>query len=148
MPQMDYIHRELRRKGVTLQLLWYEYKQEHPNGFQYSFFCEQYRNWVKKLDPPLRQKHLAGEKMFVDFAGQTVDIIDAATGQVSKAHIFILHWVPATIPMPRPLPAKIYPAGSMPTSMPLNTLAGTIFFTIHLIQALILHLLLGSPSSP
>ena len=89
MPQMDYIHQELRRKGVTLQLLWYEYKQEHPNGFQYSFFCEQYRNWVKKLDPPLRQKHLAGEKMFVDFAGQTVDIIDAATGQVSKAHIFI-----------------------------------------------------------
>lgn len=89
MPQMDYIHRELRRKGVTLQLLWYEYKQEHPDGYQYSFFCEQYRNWVKKLDPPLRQKHLAGEKMFVDFAGQTVDIIHAATGEVSKAHIFI-----------------------------------------------------------
>jgi transposase len=89
MPQMDYIHRELRRKGVTLQLLWYEYKQAHPNGYQYSFFCEQYRNWAKKLDPPLRQKHLAGEKMFVDFAGQTMDIIDAATGEISKAHIFI-----------------------------------------------------------
>jgi transposase len=89
MPQMDYIHQELRRKGVTLQLLWYEYKQEHPEGYQYSFFCEQYRNWVKKLDPPLRQKHVAGEKMFVDFAGHTVDIIDLATGEVSKAHIFI-----------------------------------------------------------
>jgi transposase len=57
MPSMDYLHRELRRKAVTLQLLWYEYKQEHPAGYQYSFFCEQYRNWVKKLDPPLRQKH-------------------------------------------------------------------------------------------
>jgi transposase len=89
MPPMDYLHRELRRKSVTLQLLWYEYKQEHPDGYQYSFFCEQYRNWAKKLDPPLRQKHLAGEKMFVDFAGQTVDIIDSATGAVSKAHIFI-----------------------------------------------------------
>ena len=89
MPSMDYLHRELRRKSVTLQLLWYEYKQEHPDGYEYSFFCEQYRNWSKKLDPPLRQKHLAGEKMFVDFAGQTVDIIDAKTGEVSKAHIFI-----------------------------------------------------------
>ena len=89
MSSMDYLHRELRRKAVTLQLLWYEYKQEHPDGYQYSFFCEQYRNWAKKLDPPLRQKHLAGEKMFVDFAGQTVDIIDAITGEVSKAHIFI-----------------------------------------------------------
>jgi transposase len=86
---MDYLHRQMRRKRVTLQLLWYEYKQEHPEGYQYSFFCEQYRNWVKKLDPPLRQKHLAGEKMFVDFAGQTVDIIDSATGEVTKALIFI-----------------------------------------------------------
>lgn len=89
MPPMDYLHREMRRKSVTLQLLWYEYKQEHPDGYQYSFFCEQYRKWAKKLDPPLRQKHLAGEKMFVDFAGQTVDIINAKTGEVSNAHIFI-----------------------------------------------------------
>jgi transposase len=89
MPPMDYLYREMCRKSVTLQLLWYEYKQEHPDGYQYSFFCEQYRNWVKKLDRPMRQKHLAGEKMFVDFAGQTVDIIDAKTGEVSQAHIFI-----------------------------------------------------------
>lgn len=89
MPEMDYLHRELRRKGVTLQLLWYEYKQHNPDGYQYSFFCEQYRNWAKKLDPPLRQTHVAGEKMFVDFAGQTMDIVDSATGQIRKAHIFI-----------------------------------------------------------
>jgi len=90
MPAMDYLYRELRRKkGVTLQLLWYEYKEQHPDGYQYSFFCELYRNWVKKLDVPLRQNHLAGEKMFVDFAGQTVDIIDATTGEVSNAQLFI-----------------------------------------------------------
>jgi transposase len=89
MPRMDYLYRELRRKGVTLQLLWYEYKEKHPDGYQYSFFCELYRNWVKKLDPPLRQKYLAGEKMFVDFAGQTVDIINADTGELCKAHVFI-----------------------------------------------------------
>ena len=89
MPEMGYLYRELRRKGVTLQLLWYEYKQQNPDGYQYSFFCEQYRNWAKKLDPPLRQTHVAGEKMFVDFAGQTMDIVDSATGQIRKAHIFI-----------------------------------------------------------
>jgi transposase len=90
MPAMDYLYRELhRKKGVTLQLLWYEYKEQHPDGYQYSFFCEQYRNWVKNLDVPLRQNHLAGEKMFVDFAGQTVDIIDATTGEVRNAQLFI-----------------------------------------------------------
>jgi transposase len=90
MPAMDYLYRELRRKkGVTLQLLWYEYKEQHPDGYQYSFFCEQYRNWVKNLDVPLRQNHLAGEKMFVDFAGQTVDIIEATTGEVGNAQLFI-----------------------------------------------------------
>ncbi len=89
MPSMDYLHKELRRKGVTLQLLWHEYKEQHPDGYQYSFFCEQYRNWTKKLDAPLRQDHLAGEKMFVDFAGQTVDIVDTTTGEVIKAQIFI-----------------------------------------------------------
>jgi transposase len=89
MPAMDYLYRELKKKGVTLQLLWYEYKQRYPDGYQYSFFCEHYRTWVKKLDPVLRQKHVAGEKMFVDFAGQTMEIIDSTTGEISKAHIFI-----------------------------------------------------------
>jgi len=90
MPSMDYLYKELhRKKRVTLQLLWYEYKEQNPNGYQYSFFCEQYRNWVKKLDAPLRQNHLAGEKMFVDFAGQTVDIVDPTTGEVVNAQIFI-----------------------------------------------------------
>jgi transposase len=89
MPNMKYLYREMKKKRVTLQLLWYEYKQANPQGYQYSQFCHRYRQWVKKLDPPLRQRHLAGERMFVDFAGQTVDIIGSSTGQISKAHLFV-----------------------------------------------------------
>ena len=78
------------RKGVTLQLLWYEYKQANPDdGYQYSQFCNLYRQWDKKLDVTLRQEHRAGEKLFVDYAGQTVPIIDPATGEVTEAQIFI-----------------------------------------------------------
>ena len=69
MPSMEYLFAELKRKGVTLQLLWYEYKQSNPEGYQYSQFCHLYRQWVKKLDVTLRQQHRAGEKLFVDFAG-------------------------------------------------------------------------------
>lgn len=58
-PDMSYIHRELRRKGVTLQLLWLEYKQAHPDGLQYSQFCEHYRQWQGKLDVVLRQTYRA-----------------------------------------------------------------------------------------
>ena len=89
MPPMDDLYREMRRPSVTLQLLWYEYKEQNPDGYQYSYFCEQYRNYVKKLDPVFRHHHRAGEKMFVDYAGQTVDIIDKETGEVSKAHLFV-----------------------------------------------------------
>lgn len=89
MPSMDYLHEELRKKSVTLQLLWYEYKQENPEGYQYSQFCELYRQWAKKLDISLRQKHRAGEKLFVDYAGQTVPIIDPLTGEVRDAQIFL-----------------------------------------------------------
>ena len=89
MPPMEYLYQELKKKSVTLQLLWYEYKQENPGGYQYSQFCELYRKWVKKLDVSLRQKHLAGEKAFIDYAGQTVPIIDASTGEITKAQIFL-----------------------------------------------------------
>ena len=89
MPPMEYFFQELKRKGVTLQLLWYEYKQGNPDGYQYSQFCNLYRQWVKKLDVTLRQHHRAGEKLFVDYAGQTFPIIDSSTGEILKAYIFI-----------------------------------------------------------
>ena len=89
MPSMEYLYNELKKKSVTLQLLWYEYKQANPDGYQYSHFCDLYRRWVKKLDVSLRQEHRAGEKLFIDYAGQTVPIIDRSTGEMIEAQIFL-----------------------------------------------------------
>ena len=89
MPSMNRLYRELKGKGVTLQLLWYEYKASNPDGYQYSQFCNLYRQWQKKLDVTLRQEHRAGEKLFVDYAGQTVPIINPTTGEVTEAQIYI-----------------------------------------------------------
>jgi transposase len=89
VPQWSYIHQELRRPGVTLQLLWLEYKATHPEGYQYSRFCALYNAWKDTLDPVLRQEHEAGEKTFVDYAGQTVPVVDAETGEIREAQIFV-----------------------------------------------------------
>jgi len=88
-PDWEYIKRELRRKGVTRRLLWLEYREAHPDGIGYSRFCELYRLWAKKLDPPMRQDHKAGERMFVDYAGQTMSVVDPETGEIRQTHIFI-----------------------------------------------------------
>lgn len=88
-PDMNWIHHELKRKNVTLQLLWQEYKEKHPDGYQYSYFCEQYRHWKQKLNPVLRQTYPAGKFMQVDYAGQTMAITDAKTGEILKAYIFV-----------------------------------------------------------
>lgn len=88
-PDCAFIHQELKRKGVTLQLLWQEYKEVHPAGYQYTQFCEHYRKFVRKLDLSLRQTHKAGEKLFVDYAGQTVPVIDPKTGEIRPAQIFV-----------------------------------------------------------
>ncbi len=87
MLPVQYLHRELKRKGVTLQLLWYEYKESHPGGYQKSQFCELYRRWASKLDLSLRQQHRAGEKLFVDYAGDTVPVINPETGEVTQAQL-------------------------------------------------------------
>jgi transposase len=93
VPLWDDIYQEMkkaRKTGVTLQLLWLEYRERHPDGLQYSHFCESYRRWRGSLDRVLRQDHKAGEKVFVDFAGQTVPIIDRVTGEVLfEAQIFV-----------------------------------------------------------
>lgn len=88
-PDWEYVHRELRRPGVTLQLLWLEYKKTHPGGYQYSRFCEGYRRWAAKLDVVLRQPYRGGERMMADFAGQTVPYVEPATGELRQARIFI-----------------------------------------------------------
>ncbi len=89
IPNWGDIHAELRRKAVTLQLLWLEYKAVHPDGYQYSRFCDLFRQWRDCLDPVLRQEHKAGEKIFVDYAGQTVPVVDPETGEVREAQIFV-----------------------------------------------------------
>jgi transposase len=88
-PDWAYVHHELRRPGVTLMLLWEEYRQRQPDGYQYSRWCELYRAWEGRLSPTMRQAHPAGERMFVDYAGQTVDLIDRGTGEVRAAQIFV-----------------------------------------------------------
>ena len=89
MPSPEYLHQELKKKGVTLQLLWHEYKEKNPEGYQYSQFCRLYHQWAEKLDPCLRQEYRAGEKLFVDYAGQTMEIIDPETGEIHQAQIFV-----------------------------------------------------------
>lgn len=91
IPQPDWceVHKERRRKSVTLSLLWVEYRQEHPDGYSYSQFCHHYRQWAKQLNPMMRQKHRAGEKLFIDYAGQTAPVIDPETGEVGEVQIFV-----------------------------------------------------------
>ena len=89
LPDWTIVHQELKRKGVTLLLLWQEYKASTPDGLQYSQFCDAYRQWAGKLDLVMRQSHRAGETLFVDYAGQTMPVINALTGEVRQAAIFI-----------------------------------------------------------
>jgi transposase len=88
-PNWADIHRDLSRKGVTLRLLWEEYRADHPDGYGYSRFCELYRRWEGKLSPVMRQRHPAGERLFVDYAGPTIDVIDPQTGEVRAAQLFV-----------------------------------------------------------
>jgi transposase len=90
-PQPDWavVHRELRRPSVTLMLLWEEYCDSTSDGFSYSWFCERYKEWAGRLKPTLRQIHVAGEKLFVDYSGHTMEVIDGLTGEVFSAQIFV-----------------------------------------------------------
>jgi transposase len=88
-PEWTRIHAELRRPGVTLLLLWQEYRAGQPEGYGYSRFCDLYAAWRGRLSPTMRQTHPAGERLFVDYAGQTVEVADAVTGEVRVAQIFV-----------------------------------------------------------
>ena len=90
-PDWSRVHSELKRKGVTRQLLWKEYAETHPGDhYSYPQFCKLYSVWRgKNREPSMRQEHKAGEKCFVDYAGQTVDIADPGTGEVSGAQVFV-----------------------------------------------------------
>jgi transposase len=89
-PDWAAVHRELKRKHVTLQILWDEYIEQNPDGYRYSRFCELYRTWASRISVTMRQTHTGGDKLFVDYAGDTVPvIIDRLTGKTRPAQIFV-----------------------------------------------------------
>ena len=88
-PDFARIHQELKRPGVTLQLLWEEYVQANALAYKYTSFCVKYREWAERLKRSMRQIHVAGDKLFADYAGQMVPIIDAGSGEISQAQIFV-----------------------------------------------------------
>lgn len=90
LPDFAQLYRELKRKGVTLELLWQEYKADHPDdGYHYSQFCGLYRKWRNQLDVVMRQPYKAGEKMLVDYAGPTVSVVDPKSGEVTEHPVFV-----------------------------------------------------------
>src|SRR3989338_14184 len=93
-PDYAYLYNELRsfrNVNLTLDLLLREYKEQHPEGYQYSQFCENYRSWRGKLDYCMRQEHRAGEKVFVDYCGGPA-IVDQETGEVRTTRLFVAVW--------------------------------------------------------
>jgi hypothetical protein len=118
-PEPDWakIHQDLQtHKNLTLQLVWQEERESNPEGYGYSRFCDLYRRWLKKLDLVLRQEHRAGEKLFVDYAGDTIPIHDPRTGDPSGRPYSWRCWAPAAIPSPRPLQGRTCVTGSARTS--------------------------------
>ena len=88
-PDLEHIHQELKRVGVTLHLLWEEYRETHPDGYAYSRFCAIYRRWAKKLKPSMRQAHRAGEKVFIDFSGKRPHWVTPRTGETVATELFV-----------------------------------------------------------
>jgi transposase len=89
-PDWAVIHRELKKKHVTLAILWEEYIAQNPGGYRYSRFCDLYRSWEGRLSVTMRQSHAGGEKLFVDYAGDTVPVIvDRLSGEIRPAQIFV-----------------------------------------------------------
>lgn len=89
-PDWAAVHRELKRKHVRLQILWDEYIEQSPDGYRYSRFCELYRAWASRVSVTMRQTHAGGDKLFVDYAGDTVPVIvDRLTSKTQPAQIFV-----------------------------------------------------------
>ena len=89
VPDWSQLHQELKKPGVTLSLLWLEYRGAHPTGYAYSQFCERYRRWARALKPSMRQVHRAGEKLFVDFSGKRPHLVDPQTGEERPVELFV-----------------------------------------------------------
>ena len=103
-PQPDgaWIHAERAKPGVTLELLHLEYLERHPDGYRYTRFCDLYRRWLTRLGLNMRQVHRAGDKLFVDYAGQKPAVIDPGTGRCAPSSCSWPSWAPRTTPTPKP----------------------------------------------
>ena len=88
-PDWVWVHTELQRRHVTKMLLWQEYKEAQPEGYQYSQFCDRYQRWARPLLATMRQAHRVGEKTFIDFSGDGIDIVHPITGVCEKAVLFV-----------------------------------------------------------
>jgi transposase len=88
-PDCAWIHQELRKTGVTLHLLWSEYRATHPDGYAYSQFCVIYRRWAGHLKLSMRQTHRAGEKTFIDYSGKRPEIVNPQTGEMTAVELFV-----------------------------------------------------------
>ncbi len=100
-PDWAALARELKRPGVTMTILWEEYREAYPEGYGYSRFCDLLRGFERRLTPVMRQHHVAGEKAFVDYSGKRIGIIDLSTGEIREADIFVGVLGPRTSPTPR-----------------------------------------------
>jgi transposase len=90
MPDWEEVQKEKRQKGTTLQLLWQEYKEKYPEGYQYSQYCEHYQRWKKsRIEPSKHIEHTGGEQMQVDYAGMKISITNPQTGEISHASVFV-----------------------------------------------------------
>ena len=89
LPDPAWIHTELRRVGVTLELLHLEYLQQHPDGYRYSAFCRSYREWLGRQRLSMRQVHKAGDKLFVDYSGKRPELVDPLTGSLRPYELFV-----------------------------------------------------------
>jgi transposase len=88
-PDWATLAREIKRPGVNLMVLWEEYREADPDGYGYSRFCDLYREFERRLSPVMRQHHVAGDKVFVDYSGKKIAIADPVTGEVRDAEIFV-----------------------------------------------------------
>lgn len=88
-PNFVHMHKELKRKGVTKTLLWQEYKEQNPDGLQFSQFCEKYKKWLGAINVTMRIQHVAGEKVFSDFAGNKLKLTNRETGEAKDVHVFV-----------------------------------------------------------
>ena len=125
-PDWASIHRELKRKHVTLSILWEEYIAQQPDGLRYSRFCELYRTFASKLPVVMRQTHAAGEKLFVDYAGDTVPVIvNRLTGDGVQHRFSWRCWAHRASPMRKPLGRRAFRIGSQPMSASWKPLAAS-----------------------